>query len=218
METPIVNLTEHEQENVYEPSEDSFLLIDALEIDLEQLKLRQPAICLEIGTGSGVVINALAMALKKHCSSYFLGIDINPYACKVTEKTSTINNVNVEVVQMDLLQSIHAKHIFDVIIFNPPYVVTDPLEVLDDKLISKAWAGGNKGRQVMDRLFPLIPALLSGTGLFYLLVIKENEPHNIIRVFEDLNMIGSVIAERKIRGEHLFVLRFHKKEDIQMLK
>ncbi|XP_058798991.1 methyltransferase N6AMT1 [Phymastichus coffea] len=216
METPIINLTDLEAENVYEPSEDSFLLIDALEIDLEQLKHRQPAICLEIGTGSGVVISALAMALKKHCLSYFLGIDINPQACKVTKKTSAINNVNVEVVQMDLLNSIQAKHIFDVIIFNPPYVVTESLEVFDDKLISKAWAGGNKGRQVMDRLFPWIPALLSENGLFYLVVIKDNEPHNIINIFRELNMTGTIIAERKIRGEHLFVLRFQKKEEMQM--
>ena len=210
METPIVQLTETDADSVYEPSEDSFLLIDALEMDLDHFKLKKPAICLEIGIGSGVVITALAMALKNYCSSYFLGIDINPQACKVTKQTSATNKVNIEIVQMDLLNSMHSKGLFNVIIFNPPYVVTEPLEVLDNRLISKTWAGGYKGRQVMDRLFPQIPHLLAKDGLFYLLVINENEPHDIIELFKDLNMNGSVIVDRKIRGEHLHVLRFQK--------
>jgi release factor glutamine methyltransferase len=211
METPIVNLSKDELENVYEPSEDSFLLIDALELDFERyFKYNKPILCLEIGVGSGIVITALAMALKKYCFSYFLGIDINPYACKTTKKTGVINRVGIEIVQMDLLNNMCNNHIFDAIIFNPPYVVTEPLEIVDNKLISRTWAGGYKGRQVMDKLFPSIPHLLSPEGVFYLLIIKENEPSDIIQLFENFKMIGSIIMERKIRGEHLYVLRFKK--------
>lgn len=210
MDTPQVNLTADELDNVYEPSEDSFLLIDALEMDLEKLKINKPLTFLEVGSGSGIIISALAMAMKKFCSSHFLAVDINPKACEVTKKTSIANKVNVEVVQMDLLQFIHTKNIFDVIVFNPPYVVTESLEILDNKLISKAWAGGCKGREVMDRLFPVIPELLSNNGLFYLLLIKENEPQSIIDIFKDFNISGSIVTERRIRGEHLYVLRFEK--------
>lgn len=210
MDTPQINLTSEELDNVYEPAEDSFLLIDALELDLEKLKINKPVICLEVGSGSGVIISALAMALKKICSSYFLAVDINPQACMVTRKTSITNKVNVEVIQMDLVQFIHTKNIFDLIVFNPPYVVTESIEGFDDTLISKAWAGGCEGREVMDRLFPLIPDLLSNNGLFYLLLIKENKPQNIIKIFKGLNMTGSIVIERRVRGEHLYVLRFHK--------
>ncbi|KAJ8683970.1 hypothetical protein QAD02_019762 [Eretmocerus hayati] len=211
METPVVSLdTDKERENVYEPSEDSFLLIDALEMDLKDIKCREPLICMEIGVGSGVVITALAMALKKYCAPHFLGIDINPEACQLTRKTSTANDVNIDVVQMDLLTALCKRNVFDLILFNPPYVVTEPSEIMGDDLISKAWAGGEKGRQVMDRVFPIIPDLLSRTGLFYLLLIKENEPHAIIDYFKNLNISGHIVNERKIRGEHLFVLRFEK--------
>ena len=37
--------------------------------------------------------------------------------------------------------------------------------------------------QVMDRLFPLVPALLSTTGCFYLVVVAENKPGMIVNFY-----------------------------------
>ncbi|XP_077254634.1 hemK methyltransferase 2 [Temnothorax americanus] len=209
METPIVKLSDEELETVYEPSEDSYLLIDALEADLKILRTTKPRICLEIGSGSGIVITALAMALKRH-NVHFVAIDINPDACKATKRTSLVNSVDVDVLQMNLLDCVQIKYTFDVILFNPPYVVTEYKEVLDDRLVFKTWAGGKNGRQVMEQVFATIPEILSDTGLFYLVVVKQNDPEYILSVFQKLNMSGEIVRERKIRGEHLYVLRFHK--------
>ncbi|XP_020289423.1 hemK methyltransferase family member 2 [Pseudomyrmex gracilis] len=208
METPVVNLSEEELKTVYEPSEDSYLLIDALEADLEILQGMKPVICLEIGSGSGIVITALAMALKKHHKAHFIAIDINPDACKATRRTSLTNTVNVDVLQMNLLDYIRISHTFDIVLFNPPYVATEYEEVLDDRLVFKTWAGGKNGRQVMEQVFTKIPEILSERGMFYLVVIKENDPEYILSAFQKLNMSGKIVRERKIRGEHLFVLRF----------
>ncbi|XP_078043525.1 hemK methyltransferase 2 [Augochlora pura] len=210
METPITNLSDTDLETVYEPSEDSFLLIDALEADLEELKTKKPAMCLEIGSGSGVVITALAMALNKHCQAYHLAIDLNNNACRVTKKTGQLNSADIEVIQMDLLSCMRSNCVFDVVMFNPPYVVTSDQEILDERLVFKSWAGGMNGRKVMDRVFPKIPDILSNTGTFYLLTIKENDPEDILRIFSNMNMKGEIIAERRIRGEHLYILRFQK--------
>lgn len=210
METPIVKLSDEELETVYEPSEDSYLLIDALEADLGILEAVKPMICLEIGSGSGVIITALAMALKKYHSAHFIAIDINCNACRATRKTSRRNSVNVDILQMNLLDCIQTNDTFDIILFNPPYVVTEYEEVVDDKLIFKTWAGGKHGREVMERIFTRIPEILSDTGLFYLVVIKENDPEYILNVFQNLNMSGKIVRERKVRGEHLYILRFHK--------
>lgn len=209
METPIVKLSDEELNTVYEPSEDSYLLMDALEADLESLHAMKPRICLEIGSGSGIVITALAMALKRH-NVQFIAIDINPDACRVTRRTSLINSVDIDVIQMNLLDCIRIKYTFDIILFNPPYVVTEYNEVIDDRLVFKTWAGGKNGKQVMEQVYVIPKILFPNAGLFYLVVIKENDPEYIFSTFKKLNMSGEIVHERKVRGEHLYVLRFCK--------
>jgi len=41
--------------------------------------------------------------------------------------------------------------------------------------LEAAWAGGAKGREVMDRLFVQVVNLLSDAGLFYVVVVKDNQ-------------------------------------------
>ncbi|KAG7211235.1 hypothetical protein KM043_010548 [Ampulex compressa] len=208
IETPMVKLSEEERETVYDPSEDSFLLIDAIESNLSRIFKLRPALCLEIGSGSGVVISALAKTLNRYVKGHYMAVDINQNACRVTKRTASLNSVEVDVLQMDLVSCIRPAPVFDIILFNPPYVVTDDAEVSEKDLMSKAWAGGENGRRVMERIFQRIPELLSSCGLFYLVVIEENDPEYIIGIFKQMNIGGSVVCERKIRGEHLYVLSF----------
>lgn len=46
---------------------------------------------------------------------------------------------------------------------------------------SRAWAGGYNGRQIMDRFFPQAAALLSLAGVFYCVIIEENDPGTLVR-------------------------------------
>ena len=192
-------------EHLYEPAEDSFLLIDALERDLPSIRSMAPTECLEIGSGSGVVITALATALGSSCR--YTAIDINPKACEATRDTALRNNCEVHTVCCDLVsevpQSLSGK--VDLLLFNPPYVVTEPDEVGAGDL-EHTWAGGKDGREVLDRLLPQLPQILSQTGRFYLLLEKKNKPHEVAEMMNNLGFTDSrLVIERRARNEHLSV-------------
>ena len=95
----------------------------------------------------------------------------------------------------------------DVLLFNPPYVVTPPEEV-GSKGIEASWAGGKDGRQVIDRFLPQVPLLLSETGLFYLIVIKENKPDEVVNILQQFNLYMSTVLSRRSGPEFLSILRF----------
>jgi hypothetical protein len=61
--TPIYKSTT----DTYEPAEDTFLLIDAIELETKNLKSLRPTISLEMGSGSGLVTAFLAQLLENTC-------------------------------------------------------------------------------------------------------------------------------------------------------
>lgn len=206
MDTPnLSHLTLKDYEEVYEPAEDSFLMLDALELDLTLIRNIKPLLIIEIGSGSGITITALAKALG-HTAQYF-ATDINPYACDVTIKTSIQNNTQIEMFEMDLFTNFRSN-IFDIIIFNPPYVVTESSEIFLSNGIERSWAGGSKGREITDRVLMQVKNMLTDKGLFYLVTIEENDPNDICNIMKKQGFYFKMVIERKIRGEHLKIFRF----------
>ncbi|MEE6480419.1 hypothetical protein FKM82_012567 [Ascaphus truei] len=197
--------------DVYDPAEDTFLLIDALEKDAEELKSRV-GICLEVGCGSGVVSAFVASLIGPN--AWYLCTDINPSAASCTLETARTNKVHIDPIITDLVKGLlpRLQGQVDLLVFNPPYVVTPPEEV-GSHGIEAAWAGGKIGREVMDRLFPLVPKLLSDTGLFYLLALKENNPDEIVEKMKTYGVTGSKTLSRQAGREHLTILKFCKSPD-----
>ena len=119
--------------NVYEPAEDTFLLIDSITNDLinekEKNKLLNPIKSIEIGCGNGLVSCCYLDILKKEnfkLEKHFC-IDINKDALNLTEKLIKKYNLNDKVyfIESDLFSNFKNNEKFDIIIFNPPYVTTD---------------------------------------------------------------------------------------------
>jgi len=212
METPYTtHISADEFRFVYEPAEDSFLLLDALEADLEYLKQKKPMVCLEIGSGSGILITALSKALP---NSACFATDINIRACAVTKTTSDFNRAAVHTINMDLVSAFQPQSV-DVLVFNPPYVVTPDDEITADTAdeqefndrIIKSWAGGTHGRLIMDRVFNQLDSILSPDGIAYILIIEDNKPKEIIEDLKTLGLEAKIVAERRIRGEYLIILK-----------
>lgn len=196
-------------QDVYEPAEDSFLLIDALEKDSERLLQMSPGVCLEVGSGSGVVSAFLASVVGP--SALYLCTDVNPAAAHCTARTASCNRVSLQPVITDLVESLLPRlcGTVDVLLFNPPYVVT-PSEEVGSRGIEAAWAGGERGREVTDRFLPLVAQLLSTEGLFYLITIAENNPEEIIRFLGQYGLEGESCLSTRAGNERLSVLRFHR--------
>lgn len=207
------HLTSSDFNNIYEPAEDSFLMLDALELELNSIQLIKPAVCVEVGSGSGVVITALAKAIGPSSCS-FIATDINPLATKATEQTADRNGVFLQVINCDLLCPLltRLRGQVDILLFNPPYVPTEENEEFDatSQQIALSWAGGKKGRRVMDRLFPLISDLMSPCGLFYLLIVRENDEQDIKQLMLSYGWASSTILERRAGPEFLKVLKFNR--------
>ena len=62
----ISHLKAKDYEHIYEPAEDTFALLDALEQDAEELKSARPRICLEIGSAS--FIHGIHLLNERHRS------------------------------------------------------------------------------------------------------------------------------------------------------
>ncbi|KAJ4415568.1 S-adenosylmethionine-dependent methyltransferase [Neurospora sp. IMI 360204] len=140
-------------QRVYEPAEDSFLLLDTLSSPSETAFLSSrfvsptsptspsstagAPLILEVGPGSGVVIAFLTA----HASTIFgtphvltTAIDVSPFACAATNltisKAVTENPFTsgswTSAIQGDLVSPLRAGTV-DVLVFNPPYVPTPDL-------------------------------------------------------------------------------------------
>ena len=80
------HLTLEDFEYVYEPAEDTYLLCDALENDVEALSAAPPARALEIGCGSGCVITYFGLlTIKWDWKCRLFATDINAKALQVMQ-------------------------------------------------------------------------------------------------------------------------------------
>jgi release factor glutamine methyltransferase len=206
------HLSAKDFDRVYEPSEDTFLLLDALENEQHFLEILRPLICVEIGCGSGVVSAFLTSLLKrKQIGHICVATDINEYAARMTKKTLERNKVEGDVVITDLLSNLSTRLAgqIDVLLFNPPYVETSSEEV-GSLGLECAWAGGQKGREVMDRILPTVSELLSPVGVFYLVLVEQNEPSEVSDLLMSDGMYVKWILARRAGRERLMVLRCSK--------
>lgn len=136
-------------DRVYEPAEDSYLLLDTLsnasETDFltKRFNATEPApLVVEVGIGSGVVlafITAWSKTIFGRRDILTLGTDLNSFACRAakttiesaTKVTGKKSGTLSDTVIADLTAPIRPNSV-DVLIFNPPYVPTEELPDLSE--------------------------------------------------------------------------------------
>lgn len=131
--------------DVYPPSEDSELLIDALDV-------RRGERVLEIGCGSGVVSIHCALA-----GAEVVCGDMNPRAVALTRMNAAANGAVLEAVETDVYSNVEGR--FDLVLFNLPY-----LPVEEGEGLARAWSGGPDGLGPLPRLLDGAPKHLLPGG------------------------------------------------------
>ena len=96
--------------------------------------------------------------------------------------------------------------------FNPPYVPTPASELLGSG-ISRSWAGGERGREVLDQLLPRVQDLLSPRGVLYLVLLSCNDPDDVARILKEKGGFKAhMVIRRKAGAEDLQVVRYWRPE------
>lgn len=202
---------------VYEPCDDSFALVDALLADRANLLQHHPALCLEIGCGSGYVITSLALMLRNEANGVeYFATDINPHAVEVTSETLISHGVHAEVINTDIASGLEMRlaGLVDVMVVNPPYVPTPEDEVGRGGIVA-AWAGGENGRSVIDKILPVADSLLSGKGWLYMVTLMSNNPSQLCALMRRKGYASKIIVQRSTEEESLHVIKFWHDSDLQ---
>lgn len=142
-------------ETVYEPSDDSYLMEDTLIMDKNEILRLKPTFICEVGCGSGYLSACLLKILKETKDPVPLPVsllvDVNPDALEMSKRVILNNEINcpIEAVKMSLFtRLVKNRRLFEVIIFNPPYVPSSNTELNKSILncgIDSAWSGGANG-------------------------------------------------------------------------
>jgi release factor glutamine methyltransferase len=168
---------------VYEPAEDSYLFA-------ENLHVLTGSRVLDVGTGSGLLALIAAQTARE-----VVTIDVNPYALRCAKQNSQNNNLagNMHFIQSDLFIALSFSAKFDLIIFNSPYLPSEPGE--DAFWLGRAWAGGLSGRKVIDRFIAQAPMHLEKGGKILLLQSNLANIETTLDKFAALGLVARLVVE-----------------------
>jgi len=181
---------------VYPPSDDTFLLLD-------NLNLRGGEHVLDVGTGTGIL--AIKCALR---GCYVVGIDVNKKAVRNAKFNAKINGVDHLTCFLcgDVTTALRDECGFDVVVMNPPYLPSTG----DLRIDEPSWDGGSNGTSLIARVIDDLDRLLSGNGKLYFVVSSLSDFTKIISRLELANFNSTILAKKRLWFEELFLVEVKK--------
>jgi release factor glutamine methyltransferase len=181
-------------EHVYEPAEDTFLIA-------EKMAVTEDDTVLEIGTGCGILAVLAAEKAKT-----VVAVDINPHALECASRNAETNGAKekIEFRHGDLFQPINRNERFSLMLFNSPYLPSEPDE--EKSWIGKAWAGGPSGRTVIDRFIADAPRRLADGGRILLVQSSLSDVDRTLEMFKERNLRAMVVAQVNVPFESIVLV------------
>lgn len=184
------------------PRYETEYLIELTLKEIKKLNLANPKI-LDLCTGSG----AIGLTLKSLLPSSEVTLsDISKDALMVANKNKNELNLDVNIIESDLFKNIQGK--FDVIISNPPYVMTNetlPKDVLYEPHL--ALYSGPKGIDHIEEIFKNIKSHLNNKYLIALEINEQSEPDitNLIKTYFEKNINYKFMKDLAGKTRYLFI-------------
>jgi len=188
------NLIIETHPEVYEPSEDTFQLLEAL-------KINEGNSVFEIGTGCGIIaLFCASIGANVICS------DINPYAIETTKKNFQRNKTKIKgsfkVRKGDLFSVVKQNEFFDVIIFNPPYLPTKSNEKIGGSgWFDKSVDGGLDGLKTTNKFLNQIDKFLNKNGRAYFVFSSLSDRKKLEQNIKFNNFTYEVIKSKNYNDE-----------------
>jgi len=179
--------------HVYQPAEDSALLAEAAIEDMVD-----PDRVLEVGTGSGWV----AEQIQTETDAHVVGSDLNPHACRQARERG------VAAVRADLVAPFAADSV-DAVLFNPPYLPTDPDNEWGDWM-EHALSGGEDGRRLIRPFLADVGRVLTVDGVVYLLVSSLTGYEVVVDLAHEAGFETDELRQESYPFEVLSVLRLSR--------
>jgi release factor glutamine methyltransferase len=164
-----------------------------VEAALERIPPNTPFRIADVGTGSGAIAVALAVARPL---AKIAAIDISPAALRVATQNASAHGVaeRIEFVEADLLDGIAARS-FDIVVSNPPYIADGERETLDaevkDYEPANALFAGPTGLEIYERLIPQASHVLQ-PGAWLLMEVGAGQQLQLSRLLKGWSNIGFV--------------------------
>ena len=185
---------------VYDPAEDSFLLLEAVSMDSGDNVL-------ELGTGCALLALECARQGRK-----VICTDINPFAVRLArnniKKNQHLLKDFIEVRKGDLFSVIKKGEIFDIIMFNPPYLPTSTDENVD-RWFDMATAGGKDGLIVTKRFLKDVKTYLSSNGRAYFVFSSLSDRTKLEECLKEETLRYKVVLSRRFNDESLDIYCVH---------
>lgn len=184
------------------PRYETEYLIELTLKEIKKLNLDNPKI-LDLCTGSG----AIGLTLKSLLPSSEVTLsDISKDALMVANKNKNELNLDVNIIESDLFKNIQGK--FDIIISNPPYVMTNeplPKDVLYEPHL--ALYSGPKGIDHIEEIFKNIKSHLNNKYLIALEINEKSETDIIylIKTYFEKNINYKFMKDLAGKTRYLFI-------------
>jgi release factor glutamine methyltransferase len=178
---------------VYNPSDDSYLLLKVVEVSPEERFL-------EMGPGTGLLsIHAAKLG------AIVTAADVNPHAVECTKRNAAKNSVRIDTVKSDLFEKVRGN--YDVIVFNPPYL---PGAATSTSWIERAWSGGDEGSETAVQFLNDAWRHLSPGGRIFMILSSVGGLMSVLRSARE-RYDSEMLEEKHMFFESIYAYRFRLK-------